>query len=258
MLTTLNVLILLVGSGGTLCALGGKTWLDNDEPLAKRITLRGWVSLACLFVAIVANVSKEVVTHSEAAVRDVNASNEKQTSEKVQAETQAKLAVALADLSSTKADLTAARKEVADSEQRLAIAISRAVEGMPRQVDHPYFESGPGGSGTVISSINGRPVVVTYGDMVEYYITTQPDKHRSTKKATTWPFDLRPDMDLTSQTPPFIRLNAGASTADVSPFGSSQGQITVIGAEGEQIPLRFDYSPNVNFTAKITISSVRR
>ena len=56
----INVALLTFGFVGTLSAFGGETWRSTDEPLRKRITKRGWLSLGCLILALSLGVTKEV------------------------------------------------------------------------------------------------------------------------------------------------------------------------------------------------------
>jgi hypothetical protein len=41
----LNILLLLLSATATLAAFGGRTWHEGQEPLLRRITRRGWLSL---------------------------------------------------------------------------------------------------------------------------------------------------------------------------------------------------------------------
>src|ERR1044071_4637135 len=55
----LSLALLVLGAISTLSAFGGETWRPGTEPLGKRITRRGWVSLTCLTAALIFGVLKE-------------------------------------------------------------------------------------------------------------------------------------------------------------------------------------------------------
>ena len=63
----LNVLLLVLGSVATLAAFGGKTWTEGTEPLYRRITRRGWLSVSCLALALSLGILKEVRADQGAA-----------------------------------------------------------------------------------------------------------------------------------------------------------------------------------------------
>lgn len=61
----LNVILLVIGAAATLAAFGGETWTEGAAPIVKRITLRGWVSLVCLVLALVLGTTKEFMARNE-------------------------------------------------------------------------------------------------------------------------------------------------------------------------------------------------
>lgn len=69
MLIFLNIVLLCVATAATLAAFGGDTWdkEKKNEPFLHRVTLRGWISLGCLFAALILGVSKEIETKADAA-----------------------------------------------------------------------------------------------------------------------------------------------------------------------------------------------
>jgi hypothetical protein len=87
----LSVALLVVGLISTLSAFGGKTWKEGTEPILKRITLRGWISLSCLLLAVSLGVTKEISTNRAAAIA-------KQAAEKQHADELAANAVTQASL----------------------------------------------------------------------------------------------------------------------------------------------------------------
>jgi hypothetical protein len=56
----LNISLLIVGAMATLAAFGGETWRRGEEPILKRITVRGWISLFCLVLALSLGIVKEL------------------------------------------------------------------------------------------------------------------------------------------------------------------------------------------------------
>src|SRR5712664_4260549 len=74
----INVLLVASGFVGAVMAIGGKTWVETNVPLHKRITPRGWIAGSCLVVTLILGIVKEVRTSSAAAslrtqVTDANA-----------------------------------------------------------------------------------------------------------------------------------------------------------------------------------------
>jgi Mn2+/Fe2+ NRAMP family transporter len=65
----LNIVLLVVGTIATAVAFGGDTWKKGRESLLRRITWRGWVSLASLLVALCAGIAKELLTKSQMVLR---------------------------------------------------------------------------------------------------------------------------------------------------------------------------------------------
>lgn len=139
-MTLLNILLLIIGTTATLCAFGGETWKKGDEPILNRITVRGWISLACLLLALGIGFIKEIKTAQEDATKEaasredkaqalVDKANLSASLAKSQAEvkiannslmlltealsdTKRTLAFVRSDLNSSRSDLAAARSEV--------------------------------------------------------------------------------------------------------------------------------------------------
>jgi hypothetical protein len=63
----LNVVLLLLGLASALAAFGGETWRKNSKPLFKRVTHRGWIALALMFLTVVIGTVKEIRSSSESA-----------------------------------------------------------------------------------------------------------------------------------------------------------------------------------------------
>jgi len=111
MLTFLNVVLLFVATVATLAAFGGDTWDKGkkNEAFLRRVRLRGWISLACLFVALILGVSKEFVSKAEDQKKSDDAAKEK-LADKAIAEANE---ISLSDkLGKSQTDLAAARSEL--------------------------------------------------------------------------------------------------------------------------------------------------
>ena len=55
----INVLLVTSGFVGAGVAIGGRTWLENQDHLLARITNRGWIAIVCLVTTFVLGVVKE-------------------------------------------------------------------------------------------------------------------------------------------------------------------------------------------------------
>ena len=58
--TVINLILTTTAVMGTLAAFGGATWLPGPEPLIKRITRRGWASLALISAGFLLGIVKEI------------------------------------------------------------------------------------------------------------------------------------------------------------------------------------------------------
>jgi hypothetical protein len=58
-----KILVLVASLISTLSALGGETWTKGTEPLPKRITPRGWISVFSLMCALLGGVYDTVASH---------------------------------------------------------------------------------------------------------------------------------------------------------------------------------------------------
>ena len=57
--TLINVSLLALGFVGAIAAVGGDTWRKADEPVLKRITKRGWLSIVAFSLTLTFGVVKE-------------------------------------------------------------------------------------------------------------------------------------------------------------------------------------------------------
>lgn len=68
-MVVLGILVLTAGFGATIVAFGGQAWIEGNSPVLKRITVRGWLSILFLVLALALGVSKEFLSASQEAVR---------------------------------------------------------------------------------------------------------------------------------------------------------------------------------------------
>jgi len=87
-----NIVLLVIGTMATLAAFGGLTCRDGPEPILERITVRGWISLMCLVLALAVGAIKEIRTQREDAISEATAAREKAEAGRKQAEQSLQLA----------------------------------------------------------------------------------------------------------------------------------------------------------------------
>lgn len=107
-----NVVLLILGAAATLTAFGGDTWERGPEPLARRITARGWLSLLCL-----------VATLALATYKEIRSQDEAKLARKASAEREAALASANANIAALSKELDAATKHLAQQTQVSLMAV---------------------------------------------------------------------------------------------------------------------------------------
>lgn len=61
-MTLINIFLSLLSLIATLSTFGGKTWKEGETTIFKRITRRGYVSLACMFLTFSLAIYKELST----------------------------------------------------------------------------------------------------------------------------------------------------------------------------------------------------
>jgi hypothetical protein len=115
----LNIALLIVGAASTMSAFGGKTWREGPEPILERITVRGWISLFCLVLAVFLGVTKEI--RSQITDRLAKSESEKeQAAAKAQArESELQLKLANAGVENLKLSAKGAQDKLELTESRL-------------------------------------------------------------------------------------------------------------------------------------------
>jgi hypothetical protein len=123
--TFLSIALLVIGAASTAAAFGGKTWIEGPEPFLKRITQRGWISLACLLLALFLGIGKQVQDRSDKTASDDIAAAQRA---KDKAENETKQEILLAELTEAdrKADIAATKLD--DAERRLKDTKSTLVD----------------------------------------------------------------------------------------------------------------------------------
>jgi hypothetical protein len=128
---SLNAAILVLGFAATLTAFGGETWLKGEMPLIRRITPRGWMSLASLTLALVLGMFKE---ESEA-----RAAGERKTQlDKADGELEglgAELGRTRADLKDARDQLSQAKLELAQQGEKQTLHIVKDIQRSMNRMD---------------------------------------------------------------------------------------------------------------------------
>jgi len=83
---SLAVILLVLAATATMAAFGGDTWVKGTEPLLKRVTRRGWVSLSCLLCTLVLGIVKEIRSASTAEEAKAELKQLRDTNEKMRSE----------------------------------------------------------------------------------------------------------------------------------------------------------------------------
>lgn len=110
-MTFLNIALLTIGTMATLAAFGGKTWTEGSEPILKRVTPRGWLSLMCLLLAFFIGTFKEVLSKRDDYAKKLAADADK--------------AALAAQLSSSQYQLQLAKKDLDSLDQKAALTQDR-------------------------------------------------------------------------------------------------------------------------------------
>lgn len=67
----LNLFLVTFALVGSLAAFGGDTWEKGTGPILQRVTSRGWVALACLFLAFALSGVKEILLYRESKAETI-------------------------------------------------------------------------------------------------------------------------------------------------------------------------------------------
>ena len=214
----INILFLLFGSIATFAAFGGETWEKNDKPLIKKITVRGWISLFCLVGALSIGITKEVENSRTKAIAA-------KRNEKAQAEL-------LANLDSTNSELVETKNRLKITEERLLSAVEEATHRIPKEIDHPFYQTGMTHNNVVNSYQTQEPLLLMAGEILDFAIHGEGER--------------RPDL---------ISFIIGTRRYLLH---SPSGNIRVIGFEGELMPVLVDFPRGLTFAIKMTVLSTIR
>ncbi len=146
----INILLLMAAAIGSLAAIGGDTWHKGEEVIRKRITPRGWFSIAIIITAFALGGVKEFYGQH---LSELN--SRKNETEKKELRDQ----------------LTRAEIKINQLQPALERAITLATSGIPREIDYPLYEAAPGSErGVVISARTREPLKVYGGQTIGYTI----------------------------------------------------------------------------------------
>lgn len=163
----INLSLLILGTTGALAAFGGDTWRRESLPLAKRITRRGWLALACMIATLLVGIAKEMRSNGLAAQAAVE---EKQLRDDLAASQNA-LAKASKSLEATKNALESTRAKLAAVEPSILEGIIVATSGIRRESDYSTPSLRGQSSLQLISGRNSPDPLRLYGgDYLEYHV----------------------------------------------------------------------------------------
>jgi hypothetical protein len=115
----LNIALLIIGAASTMCAFGGETWRQGSEPILERITLRGWVSLFCLVLAVSLGVIKEIRSQAASTLAANNAEKEQAAAKARSRESELQLQLANAGVENLKTSAKGAQDKLELTESKL-------------------------------------------------------------------------------------------------------------------------------------------
>lgn len=157
-----SLALLLLSGLGTLAAFGGKTWIDDDRPLLRRITRRGWISLLCLTLAIGVGIVKNLDEGRAAFERRANEDAKTRQLNDLQiklGDTGAKLATAeglskvqLARIDELN-DMSGRQVKTLDAQSALLVAQSEAIKRAHEAVLWSYDNSKENANSALIATV---------------------------------------------------------------------------------------------------------
>lgn len=145
----INIALLVAGTVMAIAAIGGDTWVKGHAPIHRRLTPRGWLSIACLFLTLLLGVVKEVRV---SAARD----DKERRLEAVAGELSknSRTIAAFLEGRATRSDLAAAigaRDEAVIEHHRKVAddfnAATRVLEGLGRAIEGVKIEPSPSDPG---------------------------------------------------------------------------------------------------------------
>jgi len=181
--TLLNIALLLIGSASTLAAFGGKTWKEGEEPVIERITVRGWISIGCLTVALAIGIAKEIHTRNlnraTAAANQLAAIQAKADAERRQAELQNQLTKTQGQLDVANTKLSDANGRLIDLKGQLRFTEDQITggNGFPIAIIFPQFPDQDGSFPLQVSVQGHAPLFdVTYSISEGAYKRPSPEE----------------------------------------------------------------------------------
>tara|TARA_R110000850_G_scaffold214249_3_gene340176 strand:+ start:5938 stop:6744 length:807 start_codon:yes stop_codon:yes gene_type:complete len=214
----INLTLLILGTTGALAAFGGDTWRREPLPLAKRITLRGWLALACMIATLLVGISKEIRSNDLAA----QAALKEQKLQEDLAASQTALEKVSENLEATKDALESTRAKLAAVEPSILEGIIVATSGIRRESDYSTPSLRGQSSLQLISGRNSPDSLRLYGgDYLEYHVFCSNNGRRE----SGFPSD---DSAASRERPNSLAIRIGET---YYPLGS-EGRHMVIGPVG--------------------------
>lgn len=196
----INLALLILGTTGGLAAFGGETWKKGFEPIARRVTVRGWIALTCMLATLALGIAKEV---RSSAATGRSAARQYELEEM---------------LAKTSAELSATRAKLAAIEPNLLQAMILTTAGIRKESDFSTPTLNGQSSLALISGRTGAPLALYGGDLVDYHVFCSGGSHRIAGFPTSDPLHA-----------PHLTLRVGNTDYPLS----AQGHQMIIGPVGQ-------------------------
>jgi hypothetical protein len=183
----INVALLLLGFLGAVAAFGGETWHKGEEPVLKRITKRGWISISALSLTLALGIAKEFRART-AAEASAQAQSKLENQLRITnnqlitaSASRDNLAVQFQDANQTislsnsaldkaNAKLEKAQRAMAELRPDILEAMFRLTERIPREDDFAFVQFAGNSIEIPKSSQTSGPLQLYGGDIFEYHL----------------------------------------------------------------------------------------
>lgn len=162
----LNVTLLITGFLFSIAAIGGDKYLKGNEPLYRRITRRGWLSIACLILTLSCGVAKEYLSAKKSAAAGItisSLSNQLKASDTLQRAYQDTIL-------SLQRQLQKAATTLEEIQPRLTKTMYELTSRIPREIDFAIINFGGKIKEIPISSESHSQLRLYGGDEFEYHM----------------------------------------------------------------------------------------
>ncbi|VVO15688.1 hypothetical protein [Pseudomonas fluorescens] len=227
----INLSLLILGTLGTLAAFGGETWRKTNDPLLRRITLRGWVALICIISTLGLGIYKERM-NSDALAESIIA---RKNSEEDLRKSREQLQKVALELSNT-------RLKLSSLEPRILQAIVTTTTGIRRETDFATPHIQKNSQLVITSGKTNKPLVLYGGDFIDYNV-----------------FCRNSSDALYRTTDPSRSSNLILSVGNTQYKLGEHGKEMIIGKVGEEMTATVsNFGPPLNCDLKILVESADR